>query len=92
MNGEILFPGYIMDITEILINGQPATNFAGDPYTTNDNPVTTRVNLFNQWVSSVPPEARVLGGDLSNASPTFMENYRLTQIETLFITFNLIAP
>jgi len=92
MNGEILFPGYIMDITEILINGEPATDFAGLPYTTNDNPVTTRVNLYNAWVNDVPPEARILGGDLSNASPTFLENYKLTHIETLFITFNFIAP
>jgi len=92
MNGEILFPGFIMDITEILINGEPATDFEGIPYTTNDNPVTTRVNLFNGWVGDIPAEARVLGGDLSNASPVFLENYRLSRIETLSITFNYIAP
>ena len=92
MNGEILFPGYIMDITEILINGAPATNFEGIPYTTNDNPVTTRVNLYKHWVNDVPPEARVLGGNLADASPTFLENYRLTHIETISVTFNFIAP
>jgi len=92
MNGEILFPGYIMDITGILINGAPAANFEGIPYTTNDNPVTTRVNLYNHWVNDVPPEARVLGGNLADASPTFLENYRLTHIETISVTFNFIAP
>ena len=92
MNGEILFPGFIMDITEIIINGKPADDFAGIPYTTNDNPVTTRVNLYNHWVSDVPPEARVLGGNISAASPTFLENYRLTKIESISVTFNFIAP
>jgi len=92
MNGEILFPGYYIDITEILVNGEPATDFAGIPYTTNDNPVTTRVNLFNHWVNNVPPEARVLGGDLSNASPTFFENYKLTHIKTISVTFDFVAP
>jgi len=91
MNGEILFPGYYMVITELLINGVQAT-FAGTPYTTNDNPVTTRVNLYNHWVDTVPPEARVFGGDLSDASPVFLENYRLTHIETISVTFDFIAP
>jgi len=91
MNGEILFPGYYMVITELLINGVQAT-FAGTPYTTNDNPVTTRVNLFNHWVNDVPPEARVFGGDLSDASPIFLENYKLTHIETMSVTFDFIAP
>jgi len=91
MNGEILFPGYYMVITELLINGEQAT-FVGTPYTTNDNPVTTRVNLFNHWVNDVPAEARVFGGDLSDASPTFLENYRLTHIRTISVTFDFIAP
>jgi hypothetical protein len=91
MNGEILFPGYYMVITELLINGEQAT-FVGTPYTTNDNPVTTRVNLFNHWVNDIPPEARVFGGDLSDASPTFLENYNLTHIETISVTFDFIAP
>jgi endoglucanase len=91
INGEILFPGYIMNVTSILINGNEA-NLVGEPFTTNDNPVTMRVNLYNEWVTNIPPEARVLSGDLSNVSPTILENYRLTLIETLQVTFELIAP
>jgi len=91
MNGEILFPRYIMHITELLINGTAAV-FAGIPYTTNDNPVTTRVNLYNEWVGNIPEEARTIDGDLSNASPIFLENYRLAHIETISITFDFIAP
>ena len=91
MNGEILFPGYYIEITELLINGVQAT-YEGIPYTTNDNPVTTRVNLFNDWVNDIPAEARVLSGDLTNASPVFLENYRLTHIKTISVTFDFIAP
>ena len=91
MNGEILFPGYFMEITELLINGQQAT-YVGIPYTTNDNPVTTRVNLFNDWVNDIPSEARVFNADISEANPRFLENYRLTPIETISVTFTYIAP
>jgi len=91
MNGEILFPGFYMNITELLINGEQAT-FVGIPYTTNDNPVTTRVNLYNHWVNDVPPEARVFEGDISDASPVFLENYRLSHIRTISVTFDYIAP
>ena len=91
MNGEILFPGYYIEITELLINGVQAT-YAGIPYTTNDNPVTTRVNLYNDWVNDIPPEARVFNGDISEASPNFLENYRLARIETISVTYNYIAP
>ncbi|MDR2570166.1 MAG: glycoside hydrolase family 5 protein [Oscillospiraceae bacterium] len=91
MNGEILFPGYYINITELLINGVQA-EYVGIPYTTNDNPVTTRVNLYNDWVNDVPPEARVWNADISEASPNFLENYRLASIETIEITFDYIAP
>ncbi|MCL2030081.1 MAG: glycoside hydrolase family 5 protein [Oscillospiraceae bacterium] len=91
VNGEILFPGYYMELTEVLINGEPAV-FSGLPYTTNDNPVTTRVNLYNHWVDNIPAEARVLGGDLSGATPVPLENYVDTRIETLSVTFDYIAP
>ena len=92
INGEILFPGYYIHITSLLINGEEA-EFAGLPYTTNDNPVTTRVNLYNDWVGgAAPPDARVYNGTAAEASPTFLENYRLTRIATLEITFEYIAP
>ena len=91
MNGEILFPGFYMHITELLINGEQAT-FAGIPYTTNDNPVTTRINLYNHWVNDVPPGARVFEGNVADASPTFLENYRSAHIRTISVTFDYISP
>jgi endoglucanase len=90
VNGEILFPGYYIHITELLINGEQA-EYAGIPYTTNDNPVTTRVNLYNVWVST-PADARVFEGDIADASPIFLEKYANTHIRTLEVTFEYIAP
>ncbi|MCL1820575.1 MAG: glycoside hydrolase family 5 protein [Oscillospiraceae bacterium] len=91
INGEILFPGYVMELTEVLINGEQV-EFSGSPFTTNDNPVTTRVNLYNQWVSDIPEQARVLSGDLTGATPVPLEKYIDTRIETITVTFNYIAP
>jgi endoglucanase len=91
INGELMYPGYYMVLTEVLINGEPA-QFSGDPYTTNDNFVTTRVNLYNEWVDDVSKvaEARVPGGDLSNATPVPLSDYTHTRIETLVITFDYL--
>ena len=91
INGETLFPGYYINITELLINDVQA-EYTGIPYTTNDNPVTTRVNLYNEWVSAVPQGARVFEGNITDASPTFLENYISVRIRTIKVTFDYIAP
>ncbi len=88
-NGEKLFPNYIIDIKEVLINGQKY-NLKGRAYTTSDNGVTTRVNLFNEWVTAVPVgTARMHYGNLAGATPTpFNRNDAIfAEIETIFITF-----
>ncbi|MCL2084333.1 MAG: glycoside hydrolase family 5 protein [Oscillospiraceae bacterium] len=89
INGEILFPGYFMELKEVLINGEPA-EFAGRPYTTSDNGICTRVNLYNEWVSQIPDEARVPDGDLADASPIPLENYIGERIETIAVIFEYI--
>ena len=91
-NGELLFPGYLIQITEILING---THYAltGIPYTTSDDGVCTRVNLYNQWVSQVPDEARVLIPiQKPYASAVVIDRTEWTEIYTIQITFNYINP
>jgi len=89
INGEILFPGYFVEIKEVLLNGKPI-EFSGKPYTTNDNPVTTRVNLYNDWVNDLPEQARVLDGDLSDATWNPMEKYIDDRIETISVTFEYV--
>ena len=88
-NGEKLFPGYIVDIKEVLINGQKY-NLKGRAYTTSDNGITTRVNLYNSWVTSVPVNsARMHYGNLAGATPTPINiNDAITkQIESIYVTF-----
>jgi endoglucanase len=89
-NGETLYPGYYIDIKEILINGEPYT-MKGQPYTTTDDGLCTRVNLYNGWVSQIPDEARVQGGDLTDATPTLLDPEELGEIQQISVTFDYVA-
>ena len=90
-NGELLYPGYVIDIKEVLVNGEPY-ELTAKPYTTSDDGKCTRVNLYNGWVGDVPSGARTADGDLSDASAVVVDNADLTNIETLEITFDYVAP
>ncbi len=89
-NGETLYPGYCIDIQEILINGE-AVDLQGRAYTTSDDGVCTRTNLYNEWVTAVPDEARIKGGILEGATPSVLDPETLGNIETFTITFDYIA-
>ncbi len=89
MNGEKLFPGYVIDIKEVLINGEKYI-LKGRAYTTSDDGNTTRVNLFNEWVKSVPvAQARIHYGNLAGATatPINRNDAVIAQIESIYITF-----
>lgn len=86
-NGELLYPGYTIEIKEMKINGQPY-DLKAKPYTTSDDGKCTRVNLYNEWVSAVPAEARSFDGDTSNVAPTIVDNADLENMETIEITFD----
>ncbi len=85
-NGETLFPGYIVDIKEILVNGEPYT-FTGKPYTTSDDQICTRVNLFNDWVGTPSSGVRTIDGTLDNVSAKLLDKATLGLVKTLEITF-----
>lgn len=89
-NGESLFPGYLINIKEILINGE-AIAMNGRAYTTSDDGNCTRVNLYNAWVTNLPGEARILGGSLTGATPTLFDGPNLGHIETISVTFEYRA-
>lgn len=84
-NGELLFPEYVIDITECLINGDPYTLMA-DPYTASDDKRCTRVNLYNQWVPEVPDGVRTASGKTEGCSPCIINP--TLDIKTIQITFN----
>lgn len=90
-NGEQLFPGYCIMITECRINGE-AVRLKGRNYTCSDDGRCTRSNLFNEWVdmkSVNKNNARVLYGDLTGISATVLDRSlsAMNEIATLEITF-----
>jgi len=89
-NGELLFPGYLINITQVLINGEPYS-LDGVPYTTADDGICTRVNLYNGWVSEIPPEARCKNPNMKPfLSATILDPQILGNIETISITFDYV--
>ncbi len=87
-NGEILFPKHILHIKEILINGEPYA-IKGVPYTTSDDDICTRLNLYNGWVTKIDvSKARFSNPNMANfLSATIIDPKELDKIETLFVTF-----
>ena len=90
-NGEILYPGYCIDIKEVKINGEVYT-LTGEPFTTADDKICTRTNLYNQWVPTVPPEARTVDGTPADSSAMVIDPATFTKIETIEVTFDYVAP
>lgn len=82
MNGEKLFPNHQIVIREVLVNGQPHT-LTGTPYTTTDDGVTSRVNLYNEWVGK---KTGVTATPLNKNAP------EMKKIKTISVTFELVAP
>jgi endoglucanase len=86
-NGEILFPGYIITITDLQINGV-SYQLTGKPYTTSDDGTCTRVNIYNEWVTVIPDDARTQDGDLSGISAVIVDQTELGEITTFTVTFD----
>ena len=85
-NAEELFPGYVINIKEVLINGEPY-KLHGRNYTSSDDGLCTRSNLYNEWVPAIPDDARTSGGGTTGCSPTVFDQKDLGEIKTLEITF-----
>lgn len=90
-NGEALYPNYVINIKEVRINGE-IYRLKGRAYTTSDDGVCTRVNLYNEWVTSVPKTARLPGGNLAGATPTPINRNDavIAEIRTIEIDFEYV--
>lgn len=90
-NGEALYPNYLVNIKEVRINGK-IYRLKGRAYTTSDDGVCTRVNLYNEWVTSVPKTARLPGGNLAGATPTPINRNDavIAEIKTIEIDFEYV--
>ena len=90
-NAENLYPGCIINIKEVLINGEPY-KLNGRPYTSSDDGICTRVNLYNGWVSAVPDDVRVFGGGgRAGLTPTLLDPDTLGNVETIEVTFDFVT-
>lgn len=89
-NGEILYPGYCIMITDLKVNGE-SVKLKGRNYTCSDDDRCTRTNLYNGWVdmANARSGARVLMGDLTGISATILDPdaENMQQIRTLEVTF-----
>ena len=90
-NGEALYPNYLVNIKGVRINGE-IYRLKGRAYTTSDDGVCTRVNLYNEWVTSVPKTARLPGGNLAGATPTPINRNDavIAEIKTIEIDFEYV--
>ena len=90
-NGEALYPNYLVNIKEVRINGE-IYRLKGRAYTTSDDGVCTRVNLYNECVTSVPKTARLPGGNLAGATPTPINRNDavIAEIKTIEIDFEYV--
>ncbi|MBR3108009.1 MAG: glycoside hydrolase family 5 protein [Clostridia bacterium] len=90
-NGEMNFPGYCIQITDLKINGE-SVRLKGRNYTCSDDGKCTRTNLFNEWVNMKgvnQSNARVPIGDLTGISATLLDRSlpAMNRIESLSVTF-----
>ena len=89
VNGEISFPGWYLTVKEIRVNGEKI-DFLADkkPYTSSDEGITTRSNLYNEWVSEIPADARSLDGDLANAAAVVVDKAAFASVSKIEVDFN----
>ena len=90
-NGEQLFPGMCINVTECRVNGEKV-KLLGRNYTCSDDGKCTRTNLFNEWVdmkSLDKSKIRILYGDFTGISATLLNRSdpAMNHIETLEVTF-----
>ena len=85
--GEQTFPGYFIEITSIKVNGSEIGHKKG--YTSSDDGITTRMNVYNEWVSELPPDARSHDGDISDAAAIIVEKADFDSVKTVQIAFTL---
>lgn len=86
--GEKTFPGYFVDITDIKVNGESIAFTKG--YTSSDDGITTRENIFNEWVAELPADARRADNDLEGASPIIVDKAAFASVEKIEVTFDYI--
>jgi len=90
VNGESNFAGYCIAIKSIKVNGEDIEFTKG--YTSSDDEICTRMNIFNEWVTELPADARSMDGDLTDSSWITVDKELFASVETVEVTFQYILP
>lgn len=88
-NGERLFPGWVIEITEIKVNGKSA-KMTKKNYTSSDDGKCTRSNIVNDWVPDNSVQGRTVSGNIEGCSATIIDKNDLifSNMKTLEISFH----
>ncbi len=87
-NGEKLFPNHYLKINAIRINGEAIEYTKG--YTSSDDQIETRMNIYNEWVSELPEDARSFDGVTEGAAPIIVDKAAFEAVESIEIDFSLL--
>ena len=89
-NGEVKHPGWVIDVKEVKVNGEPIELSA--TYTSSDDGLRTRVSLFNEWESKLPDDARGFSGEMEGASAVAVNPEDFAAVSAVEITFDYLSP
>lgn len=91
--GERLYPGYIIRILKVEINGAEVP-LNGRNYTCSDDGKCTRTNLYNEWIGTVDPAAvRAADGEGERtAVPLDRDLPCMKAVRTIRVTFEYSLP
>ena len=88
MNGEKTYPGAYIKINAMRVNGEEIAFEKG--YTSSDNGVETRMNIYNEWVSEVPADARSFDGKVDDVKPIIVDKELFAAVKSFEIDFSLL--
>lgn len=86
-NGEKALPGWKIRVDEIRVNGQPIEAKKG--YTSSDDGIITRSNIYNEWVSELPADARSWDGVTEDANWITVDKAAFERVENVEVDFTL---
>ncbi len=86
MYGEFYLQNSFMEILSVVINGEEVE--VGSTYTSTDNGVTTRTNLYNEWVGEVE-EGRTADGKFGDISAIPVDDADMATVSTVSVTFKI---
>lgn len=86
-NGELNFPNATIELKSIKVNGEEVAFTKG--YTSSDDRITTRLNIFNEWVAELPADARSFDGDITNSAAVIVDKEAFASVKKIEISFAL---